>query len=195
MDILYYRPLKLNNNMLLIEGDKDNLAMFDIEAKDFVAYYVENKKKDYFNFFQACFAKSKNLLFLLHNNQEGAIISSYAIDSPNKKLIYKDDYKLHEKLKAEKLNPYINQYFVMQFNPQTNRLNMIDDDVQVLFTLKLDTNSTIVTDPDHAPLKLVNFPVKDSSCWGHFLMLEGEKYFMHYFPYESFMQLHKLKAQ
>ena len=191
MDILYYRPFKLNSNLLLIEGDKDELALLDITTKEFIAYNREHKKQDYFNYFQASYAKSKNLLFLLHNNQSGAMISSFSVDAASRLIVHKEDFALHETLKNSKLNPYINQYFIMQFNAITNRLNVTDDDFQILFTLKINQQSKL--EKDKEPLKLSKFEIRDSSCWGHFLMLEGESYFMHYFPYDSILRLYKLK--
>ena len=190
MNTLFYRPFHLNNNYMLIEGDKDELALFDVTTKEFVAYYKDNKKKDYYNYFQACYAKSKNLIFLLHNNQNGAIITSFSVDTSSRKLIYREDFNLYDTLKASKLNPYINQYFIMQFNPSTNRLNLTDDDFQVLFTLKINSQSKL--EKDKEPVKMEKFELRDSSCWGHFLRMEGEPYFMHYFPYESIMRLYKL---
>jgi hypothetical protein len=193
METLFYRPFHLNNNYMLIEGDKDELALFDVTSKEFIAYYREHDKKDYFNFFQACYAKSKNLIFLLHNNQNGAVITSFSVDPSSKKLIKREDFNFYDTLKNSKLNPYINQYFIMQFNPSTNRLNLTDDDFQVLFTLKINSQSKLEKDKD--PLKLEKFELRDSSCWGHFVRLEGEPYFMHYFPYESIMRMYTLKEE
>ena len=191
METLFYRPFHLNNNLMLIEGDKDELALFDVTTKEFIAFYKNHDKKDYYNFFQACYAKSKNLIFVLHNNQNGAIITSFTIDTSSRKLIYRENFNLYETLKASKLNPYINQYFIMQFNPSTNRLNLTDDDFQVLFTLKINQHSKL--EKDKEPNKLEKFEVRDSSCWGHFVRLEGEAFFMHYFPYESILRMYTLK--
>lgn len=191
METLFYRPFHLNNNLMLIEGDKDELALFDVTTKEFIAFYKDHKKQDYYNFFQACYAKSKNLIFVLHNNQNGAIITSFTVDTSSRKLIYREDFNLYETLKGSKLNPYINQYFIMQFNPSTNRLNLTDDDFQVLFTLKINQHSKL--EKDKEPKKLEKFEVRDSSCWGHFVRLEGDPFFMHYFPYESVLRMYSLK--
>ena len=193
MNSLFYRPFHLNNNLMLIEGDKDELALFDVTSKEFIAYYKDHKKQDYYNYFQACYAKSKNLIFLLHNNQNGAIITSFSIDSSSRKLIYRQDFNLYDTLKASKLNPYINQYFIMQFNPSTNRLNLTDDDFQVLFTLKINSQSKL--EKDKEPFKMEKFEIRDSSCWGHFLRLEGDPFFMHYFPYENILRMYELKEE
>lgn len=191
MESLFYRPFHLNNQYMIIEGDKDELSLFDVISKEFVAYFKDHKKQDYYNYFQACYAKSKNLIFLLHNNQNGAVISSFSVDPSARRLVHKEDFNLFDLLKANKLNPYINQYFTMQFNLSTNRLNLVDDDYQVLFTLKINSQSKLEKDKD--PFKLDRFQVRESSCWGHFVRLEGEGFFMHYFPYESIMRLYSLK--
>lgn len=191
MDILYYRPFKLNNNLLLIEGDRDELAVFDIGHREILGYYKEHKKQDYYNYFQAAYSKSKNLLFLLHNNQSGAIISSFRILPESKSILHQEDFNLFDTLKTEKLNPYINQYFTLQFNAKTCRLNVTDDDYQILFTLRINQQSKI--EKAKEPVKLNKFEIRDSSCWGHFLRVDGDSYFMHYFPYESVMRLYRLK--
>lgn len=191
MEMLYYRPFKLNNNLLLIEGDKDELALFDIAHREVLGYYKQHKKQDYYNYFQAAYSKSKNLLFLLHNNQSGAIISSFKVVAESKEIIHQEDFNLFDTLKNEKLNPYINQYFTLQFNAKTGRLNVTDDDYQILFTLRINDQSKIVKAKD--PVKLNKFEIRDSSCWGHFLRVDGDSYFMHYFPYEAVMRLYELK--
>ena len=192
MQTLFYRPLHLDNSLMLVEGDMDELALFDVATKQFIAYYKEHKKSDYYNFFQACYAESSNLVFVLQNNQHGAVITSFTVDRDSKRLVHHEDYSFYEALGAAGLDPYINQYFTMQSNPLTNRLSLVDDDYQVLFTLRVNDLRKLEQDEDAKALG--KFQVRDSSCWGHFVRLGADSFFMHYFPYESILRMYRLRG-
>ena len=182
-EVLFYKPFILNNHLLLFEGERDELALFDFEKMMFVAYYKDNKKKDYFNYFSASYSKSKGLLLLLHNDQNGAVITSFNVDFSNQKLNFLQDVSIGDDLKNASVNPYVNQYFTMQFNLKTNRLVLVDDDYQQLFKFKINNEKKL--EKDGVPQKLNLFELRDSSCWGHFIRADDKSIFIHVFPYEN----------
>ena len=194
MKMTAYRCFYTNNNMMVVEGPKDHLALVDVAQREVIGYYYdkETRKNDYFSYLAATYIKSKNLIFVLHNTQSGASISMLQPNIATQEIEHKEEFAIHEVLKAESLSTFASDYFTMQYNAKTNQINIVDGDFQTLISLKVDQGQKIQKNGTK-PLK-DKFKTRNSSAYGLFLEVEGMKYFLHYFIYENVLETFKIKA-
>ena len=191
IQISIFKSFSVGNNLVVMEGHLDEIAVVDISLKEVLGYYKEHKKGDYFNYLGCAYSRSKNLVFMLHNTNNGAVISSFRLDPSTLLLVHQEDYHLYDDLKKLNIHSFASEFFIFQFNPKTNRLNICDDQFQALIYLKLNHQSRLQT--DGSTLGLKKFGKKNSSPYGLFLRVEGVKFFMLYFVYEDCLEVFKLR--
>jgi hypothetical protein len=185
LELKCFKTCNLGNGYIIGEGPNNTMALIDLSAKEALAYYKEHKGEDYFNYLMACYSKTKNLLFILHNSQNGAILSVFGVDQSLGELVPKQHYELLNDLKSTLQQSFCSRYFTLQFNHTDNRLDLTDDYQQYLFRYKLNEESKLVKDKD--PLKIES---EKKDCTPTFLMtrLEGDLYFLQYYTFSTYMK-------
>ena len=105
MKMTAYRCFYTNNNMMVVEGPKDHIALVDVAQREVIGYYEdkEARKTDYFSYLAATYIKSKNLIFVLHNTQSGASISMLQPNIATQEIEHKEEFAIHEVLKSKKM--------------------------------------------------------------------------------------------
>lgn len=192
VDMKVFKTCNLDNGYIIGEGPKNQIALIDLSAKEVLAYYKDHKGEDYFNYLLASYSKTKNLLFVLHNSQNGAIISIFGVDGSTNTLVIKQNFELYTELKNASMQSFASRYFEFQFNHSENRLDIVDDYQRSLFRFKLNEDSKLVKDGE--PISL-QFETKD--CTPSFLMtrMEGDLYFLQYFTFSSYLKSYYLKEE
>lgn len=190
LEIKCYKTCNLGSGYIIGEGPKNTLALIDLSAKEPLAYYLNHEGENYFNYLKACYCKTKNVLFVLHNSQNGAIISVFGVDYSNSELILKQNYQFYNDIKKKYQQTFASRYFEVQFNYFENRLDIVDDNQRFLFRYKLNEESQLVEDKD--PIK-IEAEMKD--CSPTFLMtrIEGDLFFLQYFTFSNYMKAYPIK--
>ena len=190
VDIKVFKTCNLDNGFIIGEGPSNSIALIDLAAKEVLAYYKDHKGEDYFNYLLASFSKTKNLLFVMHNSQNGAIISVFGVDGSSNTLVLKQNFELYTSLKAQSMQSFASRYFEFQFNHSENRLDIVDDYQRALFRFKLNEESKLVQDGNAIKL---DYETKD--CTPSFLMtrIDGDLYFLQYFTFSSYLKSYYLK--
>ena len=190
LEIKCFKTCNLGGGYLVAEGPKNTLGLIDLSAKEALGYYREHKGEDYFNYLRACYSKTKNVLFVMHNSQNGAVVSVFSVDQSSAELQLKQNFEFYNDLKNQCSQSFANRYFEVQFNHAESRLDIVDDYQKCLFRFKLNEESKLVKDKD--PITL-NTETKD--CTPTFLMtrLEGDLYFLQYFTFASFLKAYPIK--
>jgi len=185
LEIGVFKTCNLGNGYIIGEGPNNTIALIDLSAKEGLAYYKEHKGEDYFNYLMACYSKTKNLLFVLHNSQNGAIMSIFGVDQSLAELVPKQHYELYNDLKSTLQQSFVSRYFTLQFNHKDNRLDMTDDYQQYLFRYKLDEESKLIKDKD--PIKIES---EKKDCTPTFLMtrIDGDLYFLQYYTFSTYLK-------
>ena len=191
-DIKVFKTCNLDNGYIIGEGPRNSIALIDLAAKEVLAYYKDHKGEDYFNYLLASFSKTKNLLFVMHNSQNGAIISVFGVDGGSNTLVLKQNFEFYTDLKAQSMQSFASRYFEFQFNHTENRLDIVDDYQRALFRFKLNEESKLIKDGE--PVKL-NFETKD--CTPSFLMtrMDGDLFFLQYFTFSSYLKSYFLNEE
>lgn len=192
LEIKCYKTCNLGSGYIIGEGPNNTLALIDLSAKEPLAYYLNHTGENYFNYLKACYSKTKNVLFVLHNSQNGAIISVFGVDYSNSELVVKQNYKFHDDIKASYQQTFASRYFELQFNYFENRLDIMDDYQRFLFRYKLNEDSELVKDKD--PIKIES---ETKDCSPTFLMtrIEGDLYFLQYFTFSSYLKAYPVKEE
>lgn len=194
IDITCYQFFDLGCGFLLIEGQKDELALVDLNQGDVLGFYKDHDKECFWNYHSACYSQNQNLLFVLHNNENGAVITTFSVYSDTKRLKKKKDFVLQDLLKEEGAQTFSSKFFTMQFNSFQNRLDLLDDYQQFLIRFKVNEKSELQKDKNTIKLDQV---VKNSDTTpSHFLIrLEGDLFFLHYFLFDNSLAAYEIEER
>jgi hypothetical protein len=189
LEIKCFKTCNLGSGFIIGEGEKNSLALIDLSTKEALAYYKNHKGEEYFNYLMACYSKTKNLLFILHNSQNGGIISVFGIDHSLGELVVKQNYQIFNDLKATLQQSFVSRYFTFQFNYSDNRLDMTDEYQQFLFRFKLNEESKLIKDKD--PIRLDS---EKKDCTPTLLMtrIDGDLHFLQYYTFSTYLKGYKV---
>ena len=193
IDMPCYQFFNLNCNYVVAEGPLDELALIDLEAREVIAYYKEHDKSGYFGYLNACFSKTKNLLFMMHNNEEGAVITTFSVNHSSRKLEVQQNFKLNTFLKEAKIQSFASRFFTMQFSTVQNRLDILDDYQKTLFRFKFDDKRSLVQ--DKSAVNLESIVQNESTPSYFFTRVEGVLFFIHFFVYQNVLTAYKMKEE
>ena len=189
-DIKIFKTCNLNNGFIIGEGPNNSIALIDLARNKILAYYKDQKEENNNIYLLASYSNTKNLLFLMHNSEKGAIISVYGVDRVNNILLKKQTFDFYTDLEAQSMQHFASSYFKFQFNHTQNRLDIVDDYQRALFRYKFDKQSKLIKDTE--PIKL-GFEIKD--CLPSFLMtrIDGDLFFLQYFTLSTYLKSYFLK--
>jgi hypothetical protein len=190
LDMPCYQFFDLKCNYVVAEGPLDELALIDLDAREVVAYYKEHKKSGYYGYLSATYSKSKNLLFMMHNNEEGAVINTFSVNHSDRKLEIQQDFKLSTFLKEAKVQSFASKFFTMQFNTVQNRLDILDDYQKNLLRFKFDDKRELVKDKNAVTIK--HIVSHESTPTHYFTRVEGVLFFLHFYVYDNVLTGYKI---
>ena len=185
VDIKVFKTCNLDNGFIIGEGPSNSIALINLAAKNVVAYYKDHKGEDSFIYLLASFSKTKNLLFVMHNSKDGAIISVFGLDASSNTLLLKQTLEFYTILKNHSMQSLASRYFQFQFNHSQNRLDIVDDYQKTFFRFKFNQQSQLVQDGDAIKLQ---YETKD--CLPTFIMtrIDGDLYFLQYFTLSTYLK-------
>lgn len=182
LDISCFKTCNLGGGYVVVEGPKNTLGLIELSTKEVLGYYKDHKGEDYFNYLRACYSKTKNVLFVMHNSQNGAVVSVFGVDQSSSELIVKQNFEFYNDLKSSTQQSFASRYFEMQFNHGDSRLDIVDDFQTTLFRFKLDEECKLKKDKD-----AIKLSTEGKDCTPTFLMtrLDGDLYFLQYFTFAN----------
>lgn len=187
------KVFRLNNNLLLVKGYYDDMAVFDLDQHSFVASFVGKRKSDNFEVYRACYVRSQNKLVLLANNNNGGEMSIFKINYTNEKIEHLQDFDLSSSVKNNNVNQFLNQFWELQYNAEKREVVVVDNNFQKAVYFKFDSSGKLAI--SKGPLDLTHFVARDCDPWGVFLKIDDQVLFLYLFTYKTDFRVYMLEKE
>ena len=189
LEIKCFKTCDLGGGYIVVEGPRNSLGLIDLGSREPLGYYKDHKGEDFFNYLRACYSKTKNVLFVMHNSQNGAVISVFSVDQSNVELELKQNFEFYNDLKNSTQQRFASRYFEMQFNHVDSRLDIVDDYQTTLFRFKLNEESKLIKDKEPVQLS-----TEKRDCTPTFLMtrLDGDLFFLQYYTFANYLMAYPI---